>query len=245
MKRNIVKIDKEKCNGCGLCASACAEGAIRLIKGKAELITDSYCDGLGACLGECPQGAIMIEERDAAEFDAAAVKIHLKEEQPQSPPESRHHSCAGTAFTINEKAAGSSAKSSGHFYPSPSQLRQWPVQLHLVPIQAPYWNGADLLLTADCVSVAYADFQEKMLKGRKIIIACPKLDTNKESYLQKLTSMISDTKINSLTVVIMEVPCCGGLLQMALSARENAKRNIPIKKAIVSVQGEVLEEEWA
>ena len=238
MKRNIVKIDKEKCNGCGLCASACAEGAIRLIKGKAELITDSYCDGLGACLGECPQGAIMIEERDAAEFDAAAVKIHLKEEQPQSPPESRHHSCAGTAFTINEKAAGSSAKSSGHFYPSPSQLRQWPVQLHLVPIQAPYWNGADLLLTADCVSVAYADFQEKMLKGRKIIIACPKLDDT-GNYLDKLTEVLKENDIKSLTAVRMEVPCCGGIVRLAELALHASGKDIEFNEITIGVNGTV------
>ncbi|MEI8246735.1 MAG: 4Fe-4S binding protein [Lentisphaerota bacterium] len=238
MKRNIVKIDKEKCNGCGLCASACAEGAIRLIKGKAELITDSYCDGLGACLGECPQGAIMIEERDAAEFDAAAVKIHLKEEQPQSPPESRHHSCAGTAFTINEKAAGSSAKSSGHFYPSPSQLRQWPVQLHLVPIQAPYWNGADLLLTADCVSVAYADFQEKMLKGRKIIIACPKLDDT-GNYLDKLTEILKENDIKSLTAVRMEVPCCGGIVRLAELALHASGKDIEFNEITIGVNGTV------
>lgn len=239
MKRNIVKIDKEKCNGCGLCVSACAEGAIKLIDGKAELITDSYCDGLGACLGECPQGAITIEERDAAEFDETAVKKHLAEQQPQSAPKPQHHGCPGmAAFSINEKAAGSSAKSPGHCSPSPSQLRQWPVQLHLVPIQAPYWNGADLLLTADCVSVAYAYFQEKLLKGRKIIIACPKLDDT-GNYLEKLTEILRENDIKSLTAARMEVPCCGGIVRLAQLALEASGKDIELKEIIIGVDGTI------
>jgi len=239
MKRNIVKIDKEKCNGCGLCVSACAEGAIKLIDGKAELITDSYCDGLGACLGECPQGAITIEERDAAEFDETAAKKHLAEQQPQSAPKPQHHGCPGmAAFSINEKAAGSSAKSSGHCSPSPSQLRQWPVQLHLVPIQAPYWNGADLLLTADCVSVAYADFQENLLKDRKIIIACPKLDDT-GNYLEKLTEILRENDIKSLTAARMEVPCCGGIVRLAQLALEASGKNIEFKEIIIGVDGTI------
>ena len=239
MKRNIVKIDKEKCNGCGLCASACAEWAIRLINGKAELITDSYCDGLGACLGECPQNAITIEERDAAEFDETAVKKHLTEQQPQSSPEPRHHGCPGmTALSINEKAAGSSAKGSGHFYPSPSQLRQWPVQLCLAPVQASYWNGADLLLAADCVSVAYADFQEKLLKGRKIIIACPKLDDTGNN-LDKLTEILKENDIKSLTAAKMEVPCCGGIVRLAELALRASGKNIEFKEITIGVDGTV------
>ena len=237
MKRNIVKINKEKCNGCGLCVSACAEGAIKLINGKAELITDSYCDGLGACLGECPQGAITIEERDAAVFDEAAVKKHLAEQQQQSSSKQQPHGCPGmAAFSINEKAAGSSAKSSGHHSPSPSQLRQWPVQLHLVPVQSPYWNGADLLLAADCVSVAYADFQEKLLKGRKIIIACPKLDDT-GNYLEKLTAILRENDIRSLTVARMEVPCCGGLVRLAELALEASGKDIELKEIVIGVDG--------
>jgi NAD-dependent dihydropyrimidine dehydrogenase PreA subunit len=237
MKRNIVKIDPDKCNGCGLCVSACAEGAIKLINGKAELITDSYCDGLGACLGECPQGAIAIEERDAAGFDEAAVKRHLTERQ--SPPKQQHHGCPGmAAFSINEKAAGSSAKSSGHPSPTPSELRQWPVQLHLVPVQAPYWNGADLLLAADCVSVAYADFQEKLLKGRKVIIACPKLDDT-GNYLEKLTDILRENDIRSLTAARMEVPCCGGIVRLAELALEASGKDIEFKEIIIGVDGTI------
>jgi Pyruvate/2-oxoacid:ferredoxin oxidoreductase delta subunit len=241
MKRNIVKIDKEKCNGCGLCVSACAEGAIKLINGKAELITDSYCDGLGACLGECPQNAITLEERDAAEFDEAGVKKHLAETRQQSLPKRQHHGCPGmAAFSINEKAAGSSAKSSGHCSPSPSpsQLRQWPVQLHLVPVQAPYWNGADLLLAADCVSVAYADFQEKLLNGRKIIIACPKLDDT-GNYLEKLAAILRENDIQSLTVARMEVPCCGGIVRLAQLALEASGKDIEFKEIIIGIDGTI------
>lgn len=239
MKRNIVKIDQEKCNGCGLCVSACAEGAIKLINGKAELITDSYCDGLGACLGECPQGAITIEERDAAEFDEAAVKKHLTEQQPQSRPKHQHQGCPGmAAFSINEKAVGSSAKSSGHPYPTPSELRQWPVQLQLVPVQAPYWNGADLLLAADCVSIAYADFQEKLLKGRKIIIACPKLDDT-GNYLEKLTEILKENDIRSLTAARMEVPCCGGIVRLAELALKSSGKDIELKQIIIGVDGSI------
>ncbi|MHB9137948.1 MAG: ATP-binding protein [Victivallaceae bacterium] len=235
MKRNIVKIDRDKCNGCGLCVSACAEGAIQMVNGKAELVTDSYCDGLGACLGECPQGAITIEERDAAEFDEAAVKKHLERKITSDPK--HHQGCPGMkVFAINEKVVSSSAKSSGQ--PSPSELRQWPVQLHLTPIQAPYWTGADLLLAADCVSVAYADFQERLLKGRKIIVACPKLDDT-GNYLEKLTAILRENDIRSLTAARMEVPCCGGIVRLAQLALEASGKDIEFKEIIIGVDGTI------
>ena len=200
MKRKIIQIDEEKCNGCGICIPNCHEGAMQLIDGKARLIGDLFCDGLGACIGHCPEGAIEIIEREAEPYDEHKVME--------------------------------------------SELRQWPVQLHLLNPQASYFRNADVLLAADCAAFAMGNFHARFLKGKSLAIACPKLDSNKESYIQKLSAMIVDSRINSLTVVKMEVPCCGGLLQMAQTARSNSGRNIPIKQAIVSIKGEVIEEEW-
>ena len=202
MKRQIIKIDEEKCNGCGLCVPKCHEGALQIIDGKARLISDLFCDGLGACIGYCPEGAIEIEEREADPYNEIKV------------------------MEVS------------------SELRQWPVQLHLLNPQASYFRNADVVLSADCAAFAMGNFHSRFLKDKTIAIACPKLDTNKESYLQKLTSMITDSKINTLTVVIMEVPCCGGLLQMAKMAKGNSGSNIPIKLAVVGVQGDVLKEDW-
>ena len=288
MKRKIIEIDEEKCNGCGLCIPNCQEGALQIIDGKARLISDLFCDGLGACIGHCPEGAIEIIEREAEPYNERKVmeiliakgrntilahlehlRDHNEQEflkeaidfikeknidmsenniESQNPQPVHFSGCPGSKtidFNIKEPAVAASAGIAVNPVDVPSELKQWPVQLHLLNPQASYFRNADVVLAADCAAFAMGNFHSRFLKGKSLAIACPKLDTNKESYLQKLTSMISDTKINSLTVVIMEVPCCGGLLQMALSARENAKRNIPIKKAIVSVQGEVLEEEWA
>lgn len=288
MKRKIIEIDEDKCNGCGLCIPNCQEGALQIIDGKARLISDLFCDGLGACIGHCPEGAIEIIEREAEPYNERKVmeilvtkgrntilahlehlrdhneqeflkeafefikekNIDMSENEPQNY-DAQHDSicgCPGSMardFHTEEEKTGISAKAEEDPLNIPSELKQWPVQLHLLNPQASYFRNADVVLAADCAAFAMGNFHARYLKGKSLAIACPKLDTNKESYLQKLTSMITDTKINSLTVVIMEVPCCGGLLQMAQSARENAKRNIPIKLAIVSVQGEVLEEEWA
>jgi Pyruvate/2-oxoacid:ferredoxin oxidoreductase delta subunit len=285
MKRKIIRIDEEKCNGCGNCIPNCQEGALQIIDGKARLISDLFCDGLGACIGHCPEDAITMEEREAEpynetrvmemlvpkgrntilahlahlrdhgenEFLKEAVK-YLKEnnidmsEKIESPMGNGHghgFGCPGSAshdFRIDEekvKQAGAVPVAE-----QPSELRQWPVQMHLLNPMASYFREADVVLAADCAAFAMGNFHSKFLKGRSLAIACPKLDSNKESYLMKLTSMITDSKINSLTVVIMEVPCCGGLLQLAKQAKENAKRNIPIKLAVISLQGEVLEEEW-
>lgn len=199
MKRKIIKIDEEKCNGCGLCIPNCQEGALKIIDGKARLISDLICDGLGACLGYCPEEAIEIIEREAEPFV--------------------------TPMNI------------------PSELRQWPVQLHLLNPNTSYFKNVDVILAADCTAFAMGNFHSHYLKGKSLAIACPKLDSNKESYIQKLTAMITDTRINSLNVVIMEVPCCGGLLRMAQTARANSGRNIPIRSSIISIQGEVLKEE--
>ncbi|MFA6294507.1 MAG: 4Fe-4S binding protein, partial [Victivallales bacterium] len=174
MKRNIVNIDESKCDGCGLCVSACAEGAIQLVNGKAKLVSDIYCDGLGACLGECPRGAITIEERDAPAFDVKAVHKHLEKLVEKPKKENHPHSgCPGMAvmsFNKNDKNSTKPAQKID------SELTQWPVQMHLVPPVAPYWDNADLLICADCVPFAYPNFHSELLKGKKLMIACPKLD---------------------------------------------------------------------
>ncbi len=284
MKRNIIRIDEEKCNGCGNCIPNCHEGALQIIDGKARLISDLFCDGLGACIGHCPEGAIEIEEREAAPYNETKVMeimvskgrntilahlahlrdhneqgylaeaiLFLKENQidmseiTETPHGQDHgHGCPGSAardFRIDEEQVKKSTMGTASANVS-SELRQWPVQLHLLNPQASYFRNADVVLAADCVAFSMGNFHSHFLKGKSLAIACPKLDTNKESYVEKLTSMIAEAKINSLTVVIMEVPCCGGLLQMAQTARTNAKRNVPIKLAVVSAQGEVLQEDW-
>jgi Fe-S-cluster-containing hydrogenase component 2 len=238
-KRNIVKIDEDKCNGCGLCVSACAEGAIQMVDGKAKLVTDSYCDGLGACLGECPQGAITIEEREADEFDEAAVKEHLEKEKNPAPAKPTAHSgCPGLAArSFNTERKPGLPSSTGN----ESELRQWPVQLHLVPTLAPYWEGADILLTADCVAIAYADFQADLLRGRKVITACPKLDDT-SPYIDKLTEILSQNNIKSLTVAHMEVPCCSGIVRLAVEALNGSGKKIPVKLVKIGIAGDKLEE---
>lgn len=255
MIRKVVKIDEEKCNGCGLCVPSCAEGAIQIIDGKAKLLADNLCDGLGACLGDCPVDAITIEEREADEFDEALVEEHLKEigraplhhAAPAAPvaggcPSARVQSFAApagggcpSARVMNidrpvETAAGEAA-------PRVSRLAQWPIQLHLVPPTAPFFRDADVLLAADCAPFAYADFQEELLKGKALAIACPKLDDT-GPYVEKLTAMITQSNIRSLTVVHMEVPCCNGLIFMAKQAIANSGRDIPLETVCIGVRGE-------
>ncbi len=280
VKRKIIKIDDEKCNGCGLCIPNCPEGAIQMIDGKARLISDLFCDGLGACIGHCPEGAIEIEEREAEPYEEKkvmenivkagpnTVKAHLEhlEEHGEKgylkealeylgenginiPDYGNKTPCAGgmgggcpgsrvLEFTDSGNTDGdeSGARS--------SQLRQWPVQLHLVPPQAPYFQGKDVVLAADCVAYALADFHKDYLKGKGLAIACPKLDSDQEIYLDKIKSMIDGSNINTLTVMTMEVPCCGGLLYMAEKAVEESERKVPLKHVMISVQGEILSEEW-
>ncbi|MFH1386428.1 MAG: 4Fe-4S binding protein [bacterium] len=225
-KRKIIKIDEAKCNGCGQCVSACHEGALKMVKGKAKLVADNYCDGLGACIGDCPQGAITIVERDAAPFVGPAPAAC---------------SCPGAAMQDFSDQGESEGEGAGA---QRSQLRQWPVQLHLVPPLAPYFMGKDVILAADCVAFALGNFHQDYLKGKSLAIACPKLDEGQEAYVEKITAMIDEAKINTLTVMTMEVPCCGGLLQVAKEGAKLAKRKIPLKVIVVSLQGKILKEEW-
>jgi len=266
MQRQIIKIDEDLCNGCGDCVPSCAEGAIQIIDGKAKLVKDALCDGLGACLGDCPEGALTIETREAEEFDEEQVEAHLSKAEkkrdngharpiPHAPMaaalgglgmHAAPHAgggCPGArAMSFEEPAApAASAEETGT---RTSQLRQWPVQLHLVAPTAPYFQGSDVLLCADCVPFAVPDFHRDHLKDHSLAIACPKLDEGQEMYLRKLVSMIDDANINTLTVMIMQVPCCGGLLHLAKQAVAQARRKVPVKQLVVGLRGEILSEEW-
>jgi NAD-dependent dihydropyrimidine dehydrogenase PreA subunit len=306
MKRDILKIDEELCNGCGLCVPNCHEGALQVIDGKIRLISELMCDGLGACLGHCPEGAITIESREAEPYDEVKVmeKIkdkgkntiiahlkHLKEHGETEylqkgvgylktrrselnfnldevifdvhnhgkvegdpilagtiPFQGHHHShhgadaggCPGSrAITIDrDQISGKSNES------VQSELRQWPVQMHLINPNAPYFRNADLLMAADCVAYSVGGFHSKYLKGKSLAIACPKLDNGMEIYIEKLKALIDVALVNTITVMIMEVPCCGGLLQMVKSAVAASTRKVPVKLMIAGITGDILREEW-
>ncbi|MCD4688547.1 MAG: 4Fe-4S binding protein [Desulfuromonadaceae bacterium] len=231
MKRNIVKIDEEKCNGCGLCVPSCAEGAIQIINGKAKLIADNLCDGLGACLGDCPQDAITIEQRDANEFDEQVV---IASQQADKAPV---HS-GGCPSAQAQKLSPPTKSVIAETEAGPSQLANWPVQLKLVPPTAPFLAEADLLLAADCVPFAYPDFHQKYLAGKTLLIGCPKLD-DVEAYVEKLTAILSQNNIKSLTVLHMEVPCCTGLLSLGRQALAASGKEVPFESVIIGIKGDV------
>jgi len=223
-KRKIVKIDEEKCDGCGACIPACAEGALQIIDGKARLVSEKYCDGLGACLGECPQGAITIEEREAEEFDEGATKDRLP------------CGCSSTTTTQFEEREATDIDLKQA--PSQSMLSHWPVQLALVPPDAPFLQGADLVLAADCVPFAYAGFHQDFLPGHALLVACPKLD-DFQAHLKKLTEVLRHSSVKSLTVVHMEVPCCSGLSHMAQQAIRLSGKALPFKEVTIGIRGEL------
>ena len=232
MKRNIIEIDEEKCNGCGECVTSCAESAIQIINGKAKLVKDIYCDGLGACIGTCPTGALTIIQREAAAFDEHAVEQRVKtlKQKTESPC-----GCPGSLVANFEPCALPVAAAP---VAANSELTNWPVQLMLVPINAPYFNNADLLIAADCTAFSLAGFHTTFLKGKKLIIACPKLD-NAALYLEKLTQIFSDNTIKSVSVARMEVPCCGGLTHLVKGAVKNSGKNIPYQETIIGIKGDV------
>lgn len=239
--RKIVQIDEEKCNGCGLCVPDCAEGALQIVDGKARLVKESYCDGLGACLGACPQDAIRIVERDVDGFDEEAVQEHLADAEPESPGTHAepHAGCPGMAlmdFADGAVEGEASPPRPAAEQPRPSALRQWPVQLHLVPPTAPWLDGADLLLAADCVPFAYAGFHRDMLDGKRLLVGCPKLD-DAGAYVEKLTQILRHNDIRSLTVVHMEVPCCSGLVMLAQRAVQQSGSDVPFEDITVSLKG--------
>ena len=240
MKRDILKIDEELCNGCGQCVPNCHEGALQIIDGKVRLVSELMCDGLGACIGHCPEGAITIETREAEPYNETLVM-----ELAQGNFHQHDHAgggCPGSRTMVIEKPG--KMNDNAPLADQPSELRQWPVQMHLVNPNAPYFKGSDLLLAADCVAFSMGGFHSNHLKGKSLAIACPKLDQGTDSYVEKLTAMIDISKVNTITVMMMEVPCCGGLLQMVRTALANASRKVPVKKMIVGINGEVLQEEW-
>jgi Pyruvate/2-oxoacid:ferredoxin oxidoreductase delta subunit len=233
--RKIVRIDEEKCNGCGNCVPACAEGALQIVDGKAKLLSETYCDGLGACLGECPQGAITIEERPAEEFDEDAAKHHLESKGPA--PENLPCGCSSASVTRISRGNVDSAAVSN--ITQPSLLSHWPVQLALVPPTAPFLQDADLVLAADCVPFAYVGFHRDFLRERSLLVACPKLN-DFETHLKKLTDILRHSQVKSLTVVHMEVACCFGLVNMARQAIRLSGKNIPFKEVTVSINGDLI-----
>ena len=215
MKRRVIHIDQDKCNGCGACASACHEGAIGMVNGKARLMRDDYCDGLGDCLPACPTNAITFVEREAAPYDEAAVQA-------------------------NKAALKAGKEADAAFAPTVSRLQQWPVQIKLAPVNAPYFNGAKLLIAADCTAYAYAGFHEKFMKGHVTLIGCPKLDAI--DYSEKLTEIFCNNDIRSISVVRMEVPCCGGMTYAVQRAIANSGKDIPCKVTVLSINGDILSE---
>jgi len=255
--RKIISINHQKCNGCGQCIPNCPEGALQLIDGKARLVSDLFCDGLGACIGHCPEGAIDIAEREAEPYDesqvmaviapqgANTIRAHLRHLQAHGETqllseavtylEDNHIPVPEGISDLPEPQAASSA----------SQLANWPIQLHLLSPLAPQLAGKDVLLSADCVAHAVPDFQGKFLKGKALAIACPKLDEGKDAYRDNIVAMIDKACINTLTVVMMEVPCCRGLLALAQDALSRAHRKVPLKAVIVGIEdGQTLAEEW-
>lgn len=230
MKRKIIKIDENACNGCGACANACHEGAIEMVNGKAKLTREHYCDGLGDCLPACPTGAITFEEREAPAYDEAAV---LASKQQKAAV---HTGCPGMQMRQMNRAAAKEAPATASV---PSQLGQWPCQIKLVPTKAPYFAGAKLLLAADCTAYAYANIHRDFMKGKVTLIGCPKLDS--VDYSEKMTAIIRDNDIQSVTVLRMEVPCCGGLEQAAKKALQQSGKFIPWQVVTVSIEGEILD----
>lgn len=222
MIRRVIQIDEEKCNGCGICVTACHEGAIGMVDGKARLMRDDYCDGLGDCLPNCPTGAISFIEREAAAYDEAAVKANMERKET--------HKAAGRE-AFQEEVSREKVQ---------SQLQQWPCQIKLVPVNAPYFEDAKLLIAADCTAYAYANVHEEFMKGKITLIGCPKLD--QIDYSEKLTQIIAENNIKSVTVLRMEVPCCGGLENAAVKALKNSGKFLPWQVVTISIDGRILEQ---
>lgn len=237
MKRKIITIDEAKCNGCGLCVDACHEGALQMINGKAKLVSESYCDGLGDCLPECPTGAITIEEREAAPYDEEAVAKHIEAKKASAAPPLAC-GCPGSAARslVKEKTAAAPTRP----VQMESELRQWPCQIKLVPVNAPYFDNAHLLVAADCTAYAYAGIHQDFMGNKITIIGCPKLD--EVDYTEKLTEILKNHEIKSVTVLRMEVPCCGGIVHAVKNALINSGKMIPWNVVTISTDGNVLED---
>ena len=228
--RKIIEIDEERCDGCGECVPACAEGAIEVIDGKARVVAEKYCDGLGACMGECPNDALTIVEREAEDFDEVAVEEFLKEKEQKQEKPLQTPGCPSAQFQTIMPAAEQEGTSS---------LTHWPIQIHLVQPQAPFLKGADLLVAADCTAFSCAGFHQDYLKGKVVLIGCPKFD-DQEAYVQKFTGIFRSADIKSITVLVMEVPCCSGLPVIIQHAMKAAQKEIPMETVVISTRGEML-----
>jgi len=241
VKRKIIEINEELCDGCGQCVIACAEGAIKIIDSKAKVISDNLCDGLGACIGECPQGALKIVERETEEFDVEAVEKHLEQQKKAVPiPDTLPCGCPSTQIQeFSTITTCQSANKPVSLASEESALSHWPVQIRLVPPNAPFLKGADLLVAADCVPVAYPALHNNFLKGRVVMIGCPKFD-DKESYVEKFAEIFKTAEIKSITCLIMEVPCCSGLPGILSKAMEKTGITIPLEKIVISNRGKII-----
>lgn len=244
MKRKIIKINEEKCNGCGLCINACHEGALVLENGKAKLISDSYCDGLGNCLPECPTNAITIEEREAEAYNEELVMENLKKRSSHKNSTSAnppiHSCCPGSrAMSIKKNAESTTTQIPVQAQNLTSELMQWPCQIKLVPVNAPYFDNCDLLIAADCTAYAYANIHKDFMKNRITLIGCPKLDDG--DYSEKLAAIIANNNINSIKILRMEVPCCGGIVNAVKTALLQSGKMIPWSIVVIGTNGEVLQ----
>ncbi len=248
LTRKIIEIDDELCDGCGQCVPACAEGAIQIIDGKARLVADKYCDGLGACMGECPTGALSILEREAEEFDEEAVGAYLSSKAHEEAPEETSLPCgcpSAQVQTLAPPASNPVAKEPHTQKRAASALSHWPVQIGLVPPKAQFLKGAHLLVAADCVPVAYPNFHQDFLKGKVVMVGCPKFD-DVQAYLEKFIEIFKTVHIRGITVPIMEVPCCSGLPMILKKAMKEARREMPMEMVVISARGEILKKErWA
>jgi len=236
--RNIIEIDEERCDGCGQCVTGCAEGALAVRDGKARLVSDIYCDGLGACLEECPRGALRIIQRDAPEFNESAVEAHLTGRNPVSP-QTAPLAC-GCSGSLVQSLKPYPTNQEPMEAPT-SQLGNWPIQLHLVPVQAPFFHDAALMIVADCAGFAVTDLHQKYLPRRALIIACPKLDDTR-CYLEKMTDIVKSNQIKDISVLYMTVPCCSGLVHLVRTAVKNSGRAIPLRLIQVDPNGEIVDE---
>ncbi|MBM4152176.1 MAG: 4Fe-4S ferredoxin [Kiritimatiellaceae bacterium] len=247
MKRKIIEIDEVKCNGCGACVTGCAEGALQMVNGKAKLVSDVFCDGLGACIGECPTGALKIIEREAPEFDLTAVEVHLHKQKhvaPPAPSAPPAGGCPGLQLRFaspakDDKPIAKPQTISGQAIPS--ELNQWPTQLHLVPVEAPFFKQRELVVLSTCSPSASPDVNWRFIRGRAIVIACPKLDRT-EGYVEKLTEILKRNGVPKVIIVRMEVPCCGGLTRIvAEAAKQSGRTDLIVEEAVIGLGGDLLE----